>query len=516
MEEESIDLREYLDVLIRWWWLLLLVPTIAGLAALGFSVLRPSSPVEPAPPPEYLATTIMLMEGIEGLDDYAELVKTRPVLLDAIGALDLSFSVAELRAKLSATQGTGTRMVKIEITDRDPDQAVSIADGVAQSFIRYVQRLREPQLAAAQEELSKQLADLEIAVSAEAAENVAAALTALAQQPAIIAPAEVFEDPPAAVPAAHAMRNVLLAVLLGGVMSVIAVFLIEFFRNPIRSPAQLERRLGLANLGVVPRQPNRKGSPGRPILNRMEGSGPAWTEAVRQVATTIDLSAESAEVKTVVVTSPDTGDGRTGLVADLGVALATSWRDVVLVDADLRRPSLHRCFNLDNSVGLSTFLSNPSTEIGEVIQNTSYQRLKVITSGPTPYNPVELLRCPRMGWLLQRLKESAHIVLVDTPPLLATTDGVLLASQIDGAVVVANASNSRWDSMKAALDGLQRTNSKILGFVWNRAAVRPFSDSSRRERYYRKMEAQPAPLAETESGLMQERDQGKEPVATAS
>jgi Mrp family chromosome partitioning ATPase len=121
-----------------------------------------------------------------------------------------------------------------------------------------------------------------------------------------------------------------------------------------------------------------------------------------------------------------------------------------------------------------------------------------------------------MGWLLQRLKESAHIVLVDTPPLLATTDGVLLASQIDGAVVVANASNSRWESMKAALDGLQRTNSKILGFVWNRAAVKPFSDYSRRERYYRKMGAQPAPLAETESGLMPERDEGKEPVTTAT
>ena len=151
-----------------------------------------------------------------------------------------------------------------------------------------------------------------------------------------------------------------------------------------------------------------------------------------------------------------------------------------------------------------------------MIQSTSYQRLQVITSGPTPSNPVELLRCPRMSWLLQQLKESAHIVLVDTPPLLATTDGVLLASQIDGVVVVANASDSRLESMKAAVEGLQRTNSKILGFVWNRAPVRPFSDYSRRERYYRQMGSQVAPLAETDSGGELDQDEGKETVAIAS
>ncbi len=514
MEEETIDLREYLDVLVRRWWLLLLGPIIAGLVALGLTVLRPASPIAPAPPPEYQATTILLMEGIEGLDDYPELVKTRSVLVNAIISLDLSISVAQLRSKLSASQGTESRMVKIEITDRDPDQAARIANGVAQSFIQYVQGLREAELGVAQEELAKLLADSETPVSAEAAQNVAAALATLAERPAIIAPAEVFEDPLATVPVAHTTRNVILAVLLGGGVAVLTVFLIEYFQNPIRSPAQLERRLGLANLGAIPSRPNRKGSPDRSILK--EGSSSAWAEAVRQVATTVDLTAESAEAKTIVISSPDTRDGRTSLVANLGVALATSWRDVVLVDADLRRPSLHQCFDLDNSVGLSNLLSDPSTDIGEVIQSTSYQRLQVITSGPTPSNPVELLRCPRMSWLLQQLKESAHIVLVDTPPLLATTDGVLLASQMDGVVVVANASGSRLESMKTAVEGLQRTNSKILGFVWNRAAVRPFSDYSRRERYYRQMGAQAAPLAETDSGPELDQDEGKETVATTS
>ena len=131
MEEETIDLREYLDAALRRWWLLLLGPIIAGLLALGFAVLRPSAPVEPTAPTQYTATTILLMEGIEGLDNYPDLVKTQPVLLDAIGALGLSLSVAELRAKLSATQGTESRMVKIEIIDQDPNMAVSIADGVA-------------------------------------------------------------------------------------------------------------------------------------------------------------------------------------------------------------------------------------------------------------------------------------------------------------------------------------------------------------------------------------------------
>lgn len=512
MEEETIDLREYLDVALRRWWLLLLGPIIAGLLALGFAVLRPSAPVEPTAPTQYTATTILLMEGIEGLDNYPDLVKTQPVLLDAIGALGLSLSVAELRAKLSATQGTESRMVKIEIIDQDPNMAVSIADGVAQSFVQYVQRIREPQLAAAQEVLTKHLADLDTAISAEAAEDVAAALTSLAQRPAIIAPAEVFEDSQDAVSAVHTTRNVVLASVLGGVMAVIAVFLFEYLQNPIRSPAQLERRLGLANLGIIPRWPKRKGPTDQPTLN--EGSNTAWAEAVRQVATTFDLTAGSAGVKTVVVASPDTREGRTSLVANLGVALATSWRNVVLVDADLRRPSLHLRLDLDNSVGLSNLLSDPSTEIVDIIQNTHYQRLKVITSGPIPSNPVELLRCPRMIWLLQQLKESAHIVLVDTPPILATTDGVLLASQVDGVVVAANASDSRQDAMKTAVDGLQKANDKILGFVWNRATVRPFSDYSRRERYYRQLGSPTLAPAVAESGPTLDRDQSKEAVAT--
>ena len=146
------------------------------------------------------------------------------------------------------------------------------------------------------------MADLDTAISAEAAEDVAAALTSLAQRPAIIAPAEVFEDSQDAVSAVHTTRNVVLASVLGGVMAVIAVFLFEYLQNPIRSPAQLERRLGLANLGIIPRWPKRKGPTDQPTLN--EGSNTAWAEAVRQVATTFDLTAGSAGVKTVVVARP--------------------------------------------------------------------------------------------------------------------------------------------------------------------------------------------------------------------
>ena len=121
-----------------------------------------------------------------------------------------------------------------------------------------------------------------------------------------------------------------------------------------------------------------------------------------------------------------------------------------------------------------------------------------------------------MSWLLQQLKESAHLVLVDTPPILATTDGILLASQVEGVIVAANASNSRLESMRVAVAGLQRANSQILGFVWNRAAVRPFSEYSRRERYYRQLRGEASAPAEAESGADLEQGKEKETVAPAN
>jgi hypothetical protein len=218
-------------------------------------------------------------------------------------------------------------------------------------------------------------------VAAEAVE----ALRSMARSPTVAAPAEVLQEAGAAT-GASALRNILLGVVFGGVLSVAVVASLEYWQNPVRSPDKLERRFGLAQLGTIPQR--QKGRKLTHPLTITSNSNSAFSEAVRQAATSVEFTALPRGIKMLAVTSPSSDDG-SSLIANLGVALATGWRDVILVDADLRRPSLHRYFDLDNSAGLSSFLSDPNVSIADLVQETSHQRLKVITSCPVLPNPVD-------------------------------------------------------------------------------------------------------------------------------
>ena len=208
-------------------------------------------------------------------------------------------------------------------------------------------------------------------------------------------------------------------------------------------------------------------------------SEPDLSETVRQVAASLDLAATAAQSKTVAITSSGAGDGRSTLAACLGAALSSHWREVILVDSDFRHPSLHQHFHLDNSLGLSNLLSNPDLELADVIQSTTYPRLRVITCGEIPTDPTTLIRCPGMSWVLERLRESAEMVLIDTPPSLNSADGMLLASQVDAVVLAVNANQTRQDSTEATLENLRRANRNILGFIWNQMDTGLFNAEAR-------------------------------------
>ena len=367
MDEETLDIREYASVLLARWWILALGPLVAVLAAIGFSLATPL----PAPKvPEYQATTNVLMGGTVSLAQYPDLVKSSPVLEKSIRDLALAISVVELRSKLSISQ-VGSQMVRIQATDLDPATARRLADGVALSYISYLDRVRGPQLVAAQEQLALSLAALETVGSAEAVGNTAAVLSSRATPAMVITPAEVLQEPAfAPTPRNHLARNTTLAAMLGFILAVVVIFLLEYLQNPVRSPAQIGRRFGLSNLGSVPRWRRGRGASSSPLGRLNSETGLA--ESVGQVAASLDFTATACQIQTVVVTSPGQGDGRSSLVSCLGVALSNHWRQVILIDSDFRHPTLHHHFHLDNSLGLSNLLSNPNLELEDVIQSTNY------------------------------------------------------------------------------------------------------------------------------------------------
>jgi len=427
-------------------------------------------------------------------------------------------SPEELHHNVSPTLAANG-ILRITVTDGDPDLAVSIADGIADRFIQYIAEIREPQYIEAEARLSAQLTELGQSPTDAGAQKVANTLTTIARRPSVIVAAEILNDPlvktqpaaPAAPPGiftSNTIRNTVLGLVFGGLVSIAAILLLEYWQGPVRSPRQLEQQFGLTHLGSIPRWNKRK--VGRQHLAVTDNHDRASVEAIQQAATSIDFVAVSQGKRVLAVTSPETGDGRTSVVANLAIALASGWENVILVDADLRQPALHTYFNLDNCIGLSTLIINPNMDLNDVLQETPYQRLKVIASGPTPANPMEILRCPRMAWVVQQLQDTGSMVVLDTPPLLATSDAAIISSLADGVLMVIDSGRGKLEEVEAALSTIRRAEAAVLGFVWNQVARRPFSSYSKRHRYYRRLEEHPATISSSTLGA------GHEPKPTGS
>jgi capsular exopolysaccharide synthesis family protein len=480
MQEETLDFRDYIDVLLRKWWLLLIGPILGVILVLGFSYAVGGATSDSTGASVYKATALVLMDGTGGLGNSPDLVYIRPVLEGAADRTGLSLSVSELRDKVTARLIEKTNIIEISAEDSQQDRATSIANAVSESLIDYIGTLRTQPVTSSQE-FPQPLQDLAYLLAG-------GGLTSANNRPVVVAPAEVVLQPPVS-GVNNTIRNVFLAAFAGALTSVGAVVALEYLRQPVRSPEQFESRCRLASLGRIPRWRNKGKKDFQLVVSSK--SSPAAGEAVRKAANNLEFSALPQGPKTLVVVSPHTGDGRSTLLANLGVALADTWNEVVLVDTDLRFPSLHRFFDLDNSTGLTGLLCEPTITIAEVAQETPHKRLKVVTSGPVPPNPLELLRCPRVTWLLEQLKETYDIALLDTPPALAVTDAVALASQADGVILVIDAQSTRWEEMRTVLTGLERVGTPIMGYIWNRATATPWTFLAPWQRYYRKLERNP-------------------------
>jgi non-specific protein-tyrosine kinase len=203
----------------------------------------------------------------------------------------------------------------------------------------------------------------------------------------------------------------------------------------------------------------------------------AAAEAYRALRTNIQFASPDKPVHTILATSTRPDDGKSTTIANLAITFAASGAPTVLVDADLRRPHLHRMFGLSNDSGLTTWVSEAAranVDIASVslpLQATMVPGLKVLTSGPAPPNPAEILASQRVAELLSLLREAAEYVLIDTPPIIAVTDAAVLAPRVDGVLLVVNAGKTRRDLALKARDMLRQVNATLLGVVLNNASI---------------------------------------------
>ncbi|MBP1154387.1 MULTISPECIES: CpsD/CapB family tyrosine-protein kinase [unclassified Paenibacillus] len=190
------------------------------------------------------------------------------------------------------------------------------------------------------------------------------------------------------------------------------------------------------------------------------------SEAYRTLRTNIQFSTFDNHIRSIVVTSSEPSEGKSTTITNLAVAFAQEGKKVVLIDADLRKPTLHHYFMKSNRIGLSNLLAGQYT-IQQAISDTHIENLSLISSGPVPPNPAEMLNSKRMEQQLQELKETYDIILMDTPPTLAVTDAQVLSAKCDGVVFVLNSGKVKRDTARKAMERLQHVNAKILGVVLN-------------------------------------------------
>lgn len=436
----ELELRQLFRVVRRWWWLLLLLPILTGLTTNRIAARQQ---------PLYSAETLLqvnLAPGTTGSADYnsllfaqnlastyQQLISTRSVLTSVITKLHLPYTVDELRSRVTAATVHDTMLLSVKVSDTDPARAAAIANAVATEFAAHVKQQPVQEGAAAQITLA---------------------------DPAV---------PPTSPYAPRTKLYTLLSLFIGLLLALGVAFLLEYLDNTVKATSDFAELTGaplLATVGAIP-----KLQAGHGQLFVLEQPKLGSTEAIRLLRTNLEFAAASQEITTLAVSSPGLGEGKSTLTANLGVAMAQAGFSTVIVDADLRRPSQHRIFGVPNQRGLTSLLTHPQQAwrwaAAEVMPG-----LALVPSGPLPPNPADLLSLDRLRALLTELASSVDLILIDTPPLLAVSDPLVIATNVDGVMLVCRAGQTRLDALRRAAASLQQGAVRIVGTVVNQQSGR--------------------------------------------
>jgi capsular exopolysaccharide synthesis family protein len=250
--------------------------------------------------------------------------------------------------------------------------------------------------------------------------------------------------------------------LCGGLGLALAL---AFFDKRLRSISEVKNVIGLQPLGLVPHVADKR-------LLRLRGkipseqSGSEMAEAYRTLRTTLFFRAGSSGAKTLLITSPTMGDGKTMTASNLAIAVAQSGTRTLLLDADLRRPNVHRVFELDNRVGLTNVVAGDAT-IAQAVQRTDVPDLDLITSGPIPTNPAEVLNSQFFRDVLRDLSKDYDLIIIDSPPIMPVTDARILGAICDVTLLVLRAMRSDVSVARHAKESLLEVGANLAGAVVN-------------------------------------------------
>ncbi|MDA1188714.1 MAG: polysaccharide biosynthesis tyrosine autokinase [Chloroflexi bacterium] len=392
---------------------------------------------------------------------YSDLILTRPILQSITENLAPDYTTDKLSASLSiSSEGS---FIRIAAVDENPVTAALVANTSARTFIDVLQARQLDQIAQFQESLNDY--------------GISQDLTLLAAQVSGLQTLTIVEEalpPPEPFNPANRLRDTLLAGVIGLSLAGLIVFGVEYFDDSIKSAEHLQDITGLVSLGIVPKQKTENIA--KPILLSHDAQGSPLSETYKYVVLNLEFSAlEKGQLNTLVVASALPSEGKTTNAVNTAIAMARSGKSVILVDSDLRKPSLHEIFGISEDKGLTNVLLGNSS-IEEVLVETSVPGLSVVVSGPIPPDSTRVLRTPRMAEVVKELEDRADFVIFDSPPVLAVADSIVLASLVDGVLFVVDAHKSRRESLVRAVQNVRQVNQMVVGAVLNRVAPKSHNE----------------------------------------
>jgi len=260
--------------------------------------------------------------------------------------------------------------------------------------------------------------------------------------------------------------RIMLTALVAGLMAGAGLTLgLNWMDQRLQSADEIQLLLGTPVLGVIPHMPTRDSSVVRGLIVHSDPMS-ATAEAYRNVRTTVYFGVPDAESKTILITSPEPGDGKSTLASNLAIAMAKSGQRVALVDADFRRPSLHRVFEVSHDVGLSALVAGRVT-LEEAMHHTGIDGLDFLPAGFLPANPSEILNSQAFVAVMEKIKQLYDHVVVDAPPVMPVSDSRILGAMCDVTLLVLRAEKSTRKGSQHALEGLLSVGARVLGVVVN-------------------------------------------------
>lgn len=499
----ELDLHRLLRIARRWWWLVVLCVVIAASVAYirvdsQVRLYATSSTVLINPAGEISSVGNMIQTAGRLTSTYSLWIVSAPVL-ERVDAELREAGVGGLQGQISTSAIGDSLFIRISVTDTDPYRAALTANVTAEQFIEYVQEqstlalsqrkteidgqidiitqqindteARIAELQAQPRDNDQQLEELQGNRSALledlsrlqlSARSVDAGIASTENQLVLSSPA--YE--PSAPFAPQVRRTTLLGAIGGGLLAVGAIALLEYLDNRVRTREEAEALASAPVLAMVSTHPISKSGQGQ--LFSLDSPRSAAAESLRLLRANIEFTAATDPISALAVSSPGPGEGKSIITANLGVVMAQAGLKTVIIDADLRRPSQHRIFNVENYRGLTTLLKHPIEDWREAVVPASVPGLSILPSGPVPPNPSDLLLLGRFRDILAQIRETADIVLLDTSPVLAVSDSLIVTSQTNGVLLVCQPGTTRRDRLQQAASAFAQADIRLIGVVMSR------------------------------------------------